>query len=120
MAAVRDISIKAKLAYNTFISKFLSVGINFILYNLSKNKNPESRKEVAELMNMTQEEVTLQQKEFESSFPSVPKGGKRKTRKYKKRHVKKSKTRKGKKSRKHKSKTHKRRKHRRGRKSRKH
>ena len=121
---LRDISLKAKVVYNTFISKFLSVGINFILYNLSKNKNPESRKQIAELMNMTQDEVRLEEEDvfakLQGRLDALRKGGKRKTRKYKKRRVKKSKTRKGKKSRKHKSKTHKRRKHRRGRKSRKH
>jgi len=101
------------------IDLFLTLARPFILMR-DKVVASKSREPVDILMEMTQEEVQLENKHFLESLPSVPKGGKRKTRKYKKRHVKKSKTRKGKKSRKHKSKTHKRRKHRRGRKSRKH
>lgn len=101
------------------INTFLELARPFILMH-KKMVDSGSREDVDILMEMTKTEVELENKHFLESLPSVPKGGKRKTRKYKKRRVKKSKTRKGKKSRKHKSKTHKKRKHRRGRKSRKH
>lgn len=103
------------------INTFLKLATPFTKMH-KKMVDSGSREDVDVLMEMTQDELRLEQMEFESSFPAVPKGkgGKRKTRKYKKRRVKKSKTRKGKKSRKHKSKTHKKRKHRRGHKSRKH
>ena len=100
------------------INTFLELARPFI--SMHKKMIESGSDDVDVLMEMTKTEVELENKHFLESLPSVPKGGKRKTRKYKKRHVKKSKTRKGKKSRKHKSKTHKRRKHRRGRKSRKH
>ena len=101
------------------ISLFLKLATPFTKMH-KKMVDSGSRDDVDVLMEMTEDEIRLEQMEFERSFPVVPKGGKRKTRKYKKRRGKKSKTRKGKKSRKHKSKTHKKRKHRRGRKSRKH
>jgi len=118
---------KAELARTILIDprtkKIQPLALPFLLFKAIKMNEPDTLHEVAQLMEMTQDEVELEANSMgilQARLDALRKGGKRKTRKYKKRRVKKSKTRKGKKSRKHKSKTHKKRKHRRGRKSRKH
>lgn len=103
-------------------SEIILEGKMFIFASYATTRNPKVEATVQELLEMTETEIDLEISQWQSSMPSipiVPKGGNRKTRKYKKRRVKKSKTRKGNKSRKHKSKTHKKRKRRRGHKSRK-